>query len=254
MASLLKLVSSFFFLLTLSLALALGYLRSHPEFRQRVFADVCNCLVTDQPEQQAIRCALLKDVQGDVLELGPGPATNMECLAEHTAIKSYVGIEPNVFMHAIFRNKTAHLSLPFSVELKTLEGEHSGLPDASFDTVVFTHVLCSVHNATQVLAEVDRVLKPGGKVFFLEHIASPKGTWMRRFQKAIEPVWSIALDGCTFADTHEHLDQFREQGQEGFEVEYKFFDAPMPLAFVKPHLIGHAVKKGGKGEAAEVEG
>lgn len=253
MASLCKLFSSFLFLLTLALALALGYLQTHPEFRQRWFADVCNALVSDQPEQQALRCSLLKDVQGDVLELGPGPATNMECLAAHAdgQIKSYIGIEPNMFMHAIFKNKTAHLPLGFSVELKTLEGEKLGLPDASFDTVLFTHVLCSVHNATQVLMEVERVLKPGGKVFFLEHIASPKGSWMRLFQKTIEPVWSIALDGCTFADTHVHLDQFRE---EGFEVHYEFFDAPMPLAFLKPHLMGHAVKKGGKGEGGEVEG
>jgi SAM-dependent methyltransferase len=244
MTSFIKVVSYLFFVVTLSLALALGYLRQNPEFRHRWFASVCTCLVSNQPEQHAIRCDLLKDVRGDVLELGPGPATNMECFEGKTSITSYTGIEPNIFLHEVFRNKTAHLSLPFPLELKTLEGEHSGLPDEKFDTVVFTHVLCSVHNATQVLAEVDRVLKPGGRVFFLEHIASPPGSWMRFFQKTIEPIWSIALDGCKFPDTHLLLERFKNQGKEGFEVMYHFFDAPMPLAIVKPHLMGHAVKKG----------
>jgi ubiquinone/menaquinone biosynthesis C-methylase UbiE len=165
----------------------------------------------------------------------------MECLAGNAAITSYVGIEPNVHMHEIFYNKTKALpDIGFPIELKTLEGEALGLADESFDTVIFTHVLCSVRNSTQVLEEVNRVLKPHGTVYFMEHIASPEGTGMRRFQKFIEPVWSFFLGGCRFEDSHHDLDKLKDR----FLVHYEFFDAPMPILFVKPHLIGHAVKKG----------
>lgn len=102
-------------------------------------------------------------------------------------------------------------------------------------------MLCSVRDVTQVLSEVNRVLKPGGKVFLvracsnrllglysswhrrpwthligptpprslhlsqLEHIASPEGTTMRRIQDFISPVWEIALDGCKFSEVRPHL-------------------------------------------------
>ncbi len=66
-------------------------------------------------------------------------------------------------------------------------------------------MLCSVRDVKQVLSEVDRVLKPGGKVFLLEHIASPEGTLMRRVQDAVGPVWEIALDGCKFSETWKDL-------------------------------------------------
>lgn len=101
----------------------------------------------------------------------PGPATNAECFVGKP-IESYVGIEPNTYFHPIFRNKTVPLDLAFPIELLPLEGESLGLPDESVDQVIITHVLCSVRDVTQVLSEVNRVLKPGGKIFLVSRLLS----------------------------------------------------------------------------------
>jgi hypothetical protein len=121
-------------------------------------------LTNDRPEELQIRCDLLKELKGRVLELGPGPATNAECFVGKP-ITHYTGIEPNTcvhpsvrcmkppisstshtrtcaftpatdrFFHPIFKNKTTPLGLEFPIELLTLEGESLGLPDESFDQV-----------------------------------------------------------------------------------------------------------------------
>jgi SAM-dependent methyltransferase len=66
--------------------------------------------------------------------------------------------------------------------------EQIPLADASVDSVAATLVLCSVADQDQVLAEVRRVLRPGGRFAFFEHVAAPRGTWSRRLQRCVSPV------------------------------------------------------------------
>ena len=110
-------------------------------------------------------------------------------------------------------------------------------PDASIDVVISTLVLCSVGpelNAS--LAEIHRVLRPGGRFLFLEHVAAPAGSLLRRVQRWVRPVWRGIADGC-------RPDQETGQAIEktGFSrVEMERFRLQLPL--VSPHVSGVAYK------------
>lgn len=74
--------------------------------------------------------------------------------------------------------------------------EQIPLPSASVDAVLSTAVLCSVDNLTAVLTEIHRVLRPGGRFVFLEHVAAPPGSGLRRLQRMVAPITRVADRGC----------------------------------------------------------
>ena len=113
----------------------------------------------------------------------------------------------------------------------------------SIDAVVSTHVLCSVPNAGAVLREITRVLKPGGRYYFFDHILSDKGTWMHTVQTTIEPVWSFIGDGCKFRNVPNDIDTHLKQSGKFASVDYELFEAPIALTLAKPHVRGVATKK-----------
>lgn len=176
--------------------------------------------------------SLLGDLRGDVLEIGPGGGAN---LPYYSSEIRWAGIEPNLHMHRYLREKARSLNIP--IDLRTEIAEEIGFEEASFDAVVSTLVLCSVNRLPRVLSEILRVLRPGGRFVFIEHVAAPDGTRTRRAQRWLRPVWKVVGDGC-------HLD--RETGiaidQAGFEsVSLRHFHVPFPI--VGPHIRGVAVKK-----------
>ena len=81
------------------------------------------------------------------------------------------------------------------VELRALQAERLPLDDASFDTVVCTYTLCSVQDPMAALAEMRRVLKPGGRLLFAEHGLAPDAA-VARWQARLEPLWSRVAGGC----------------------------------------------------------
>ena len=111
--------------------------------------------------------------------------------------------------------------------------EQLPFPDASFDTVIATLVLCSVGDQTQVLTEMRRVLSPRGVLRFMEHVRSGGAGWFR-FQSAITPVWKRVGAGC-----HPNRDTLAAIRDAGFEiVEVKSFQyGPYPT---RPHVTGMA--------------
>lgn len=110
--------------------------------------------------------------------------------------------------------------------------------DNSIDAVVSTLVLCSVDSLAATLQEVLRVLKPGGRFFFLEHVAAPQGTGLRRLQHWVQPLWKTLGDGC-----RPDRETWVTLENAGFErVDYQHFRANVP-AIVSPQIIGVATKK-----------
>jgi SAM-dependent methyltransferase len=118
-----------------------------------------------------------------VLELGAGTGGNLSLYPSSVTR----------LMREMLRRK---LSGRPEVEVLEATAESLPVPVRSFDTVVATLVLCSVKDPAQVVAEIHRVLRPGGTFLFLEHIGAPAGTWTRRVQGALEPVWKRLAGNC----------------------------------------------------------
>ena len=174
---------------------------------------------------------LLGELTGTLIEIGSGAGANLRFLPRELRI---VGVEPNPFMHRHFLEKAQAEGR--SVHLIQGEAETLPFPDESVDTVLSTLVLCSVRRTDHVLREVIRVLKPGGKLLFMEHVAAEQGTWLRRIQRLVRPVWRRVGDGCEPDRTTE-----KALLNAGFrEVSINRFSAPLPI--VSPHIYGMAEK------------
>lgn len=175
--------------------------------------------------------ALFANLRGSILELGPGTGPN---LLYYPHDIHWTGIEPNLFMHPYLQKEAARLGL--NIDLRSGTSEKLDAADNSMDAVVSTLVLCSVINLPGTLQEVLRVLKPGGRFLFIEHVAAPRGTWLRGVQRGISPIWKIIGDGCNPArETWTALEN------AGFEsVNYQHFQAPFPI--VSPHIAGVATR------------
>lgn len=177
--------------------------------------------------------ALFTDLAGVVLEIGPGTGVNLPYYPRDI---HWIGIEPNPAMHGRFRKKVEQLDLTADFRIGT--AERIEIPDNSVDAVVSTLVLCSANNPVSVLRETYRVLKPGGRFIFIEHVAAPAGTALRWLQHLVKPIWKILADGC-------HPD--RETGvmieQAGFDsLTYDRFRIKDPFLVVAPHIAGVATK------------
>ncbi len=204
--------------------------------RQRLFAAMLGPGLARYEEYIAPRKrALMGDLSGVVVELGPGLGSNFPYLPRGTRV---VGLEPNPAMHDPLR--TAADRYGIVLDLRPTPAESIDLPDASADAVVATLVLCSVADPARVLAEVRRVLRPGGRFAFIEHVAAPRGSALCFAQRLIRPAWSFLADGCrpdrdtlasitTAGFTSLHPDTFRVP-----------WPAMPPLA--SPHVAGLAVR------------
>jgi ubiquinone/menaquinone biosynthesis C-methylase UbiE len=174
---------------------------------------------------------LFQGLTGTLVEIGAGTGPNLRHLPPELSV---VGVEPNPFMHRHFLQEARNGGPPAAL----IHGRAEALPfrDGSIDAVLSTLVLCSVPEMDRALREVLRVLKPGGKFLFMEHVAAPEGSWLRRAQAFVRPAWRAVGDGCEpDRNTEDHL------LKAGFsEVQLERFSAPLPI--VSPHIAGRAVK------------
>jgi ubiquinone/menaquinone biosynthesis C-methylase UbiE len=174
---------------------------------------------------------LLADLHGDVLEIGPGGGANFSYYAPDVR---WVGVEPNPYVQSALRANAA--SQGHTIELRTGYTEALPAADNSMDAVVSTLVLCSVSDLDASLAEIRRVLKPGGKYLFIEHVAAPAGSSLRQWQNRVRPLWSFLADGCQ--PNREIAAHIEAAGFSQVEIEH--FSVDMPV--VRPHIAGYAVK------------
>jgi ubiquinone/menaquinone biosynthesis C-methylase UbiE len=175
---------------------------------------------------------LLADVTGTVLEIGPGTGVNLRYLASGNV--RWVGVEPNRFMEPYLQREAERLHM--QVELRS--GTADTLPEAdnSVDAVISTLVLCCVQSQREALREALRVLKPNGRLVFIEHVAAPNGSRLRRRQDWMTPLWKRLGDGC-----HPNRDTLAALESAGFEsVTYEKITAPLPI--VSPQIAGVATK------------
>ena len=137
------------------------------------------------------RRELLAVAQGDVLEIGAGTGANLAYYP--LAVRRLVLAEPNAGMRARLKRKVGERP---EVTVIDATAESIPLPDRAFDTVVSTLVLCSVDSPGRSLGEVWRVLKPGGRLLFLEHVAAEGRPGRLRWQRLLEPAWRCMAGNC----------------------------------------------------------
>ena len=178
------------------------------------------------------RGELLADLEGDVLELGAGTGAN---LPHHPRdLSRLVLTEPDKHM----RRQLEARARERRPDAEVTPASASALPfaDASFDAVVSTLVLCSVPELDTTLREVWRVLKPGGRFLFLEHVAAAPGTGRRRLQRVVDPLWRRVADGCRLT-----RDTERAMLDAGFTLErIERESLRKAMAIVRPSIRGVA--------------
>ncbi len=146
---------------------------------------------TEEAGLRQMREELLADANGRVLELGAGTGANVELYPQ--AAEELVLVEPDPHMTKRLRAKLAELGRP--AEVVEAPAERLPFDDSSFDTAVVTLVLCTVPNPQAALAEVARVLKPGGRLLFIEHVRASNPD-LARWQDRLEKPWRFLGDGC----------------------------------------------------------
>jgi ubiquinone/menaquinone biosynthesis C-methylase UbiE len=145
--------------------------------------------------------------RGDTLEIGIGTGRNLEFYPAGTRL---LGIDVSPAMLAIARRRARNLGRV--IDVRQGDAQSLAFPDAWFDTVVCTLVLCSVPDDRRTLGEVARVLKPGGRLVLVEHVRSPVGP-VHIVQQVLEPVMLRLEHDHLLRDPVDHLPTY------GFEIE-----------------------------------
>jgi ubiquinone/menaquinone biosynthesis C-methylase UbiE len=149
----------------------------------------CACA---QPQIMKARSRIVPMASGDVLELGCGGGINMQ-FYDPVKIRSFTGLDPSPAL--LDASRLAAQARGMTADIRGGVGEAMPFADASFDTLLVTFTLCSVDDQRQVLSEMRRVLRPGGKALFLEHGRAPDAA-TQKWQKRIEPIWKRIGGNC----------------------------------------------------------
>ncbi len=135
---------------------------------------------------------VVPNAQGRVLEVGMGSGINLP-FYDPSRIEFVWGLEPSEGMRRRAQKRLE--AAPFEVKLLDLPGEAIPLDDDSVDTVLLTYTLCTIADFRQALAQMRRVLKPGGKLLFCEHGEAPDES-VQKWQRRINPLWKRIAGGC----------------------------------------------------------
>ncbi|MFD8495808.1 class I SAM-dependent methyltransferase [Amycolatopsis sp. NPDC059657] len=174
----------------------------------------------------------LAGLTGRVIEIGAGNGLNFGHYPG--TVTEVVAVEPEDRLRALAERAAKTAPVPVQVA----PGHAEGLPaeDNSFDAAVASLVLCSVADVNAALAEIRRVLRPGGELRFFEHVRSANRL-LGLLQDAITPLWTRAAGGC-----HPNRDLAAAIRAAGFHIEHLEHIHYAPLRFIPPHahILGRA--------------
>jgi|SRR5215831_6701423 len=205
-----------------------------PNFRKRFFAwmmkksDATSDVLYGHYKEE-----LFSGVRGSVVEIGPGSGVNFKYLSSSI---EWIGIEPNEAFHKDLLKKAKQEG----IKAQLLQGDvlHIPLPDNYADAIVCTLVLCSVTDTPKAIEEMKRVLKPGARLCFIEHVAAPKRTLLRLAQNVFNPMNRMIADGCNC--NRETWTYFQQGRFKHLELSHHKLKGTLP--FFSPHVIGYGIK------------
>lgn len=178
---------------------------------------------------------LIAQAEGRVLEIGAGTGANLGFYS--AAVTEVVGIEPVAAMLEKAQRVVQQTGHDFPVQLQVGDARALPFEDDSFDSVVACLVFCTIPEPEQAVEEMRRVLKPGGKLVFYEHVASNRPR-VRAWQKRINPLWRKLACGCEITRDTRCLFE-----NAGFHYQHiKDFDHPKVPPLMAPIIAGVAVK------------
>jgi ubiquinone/menaquinone biosynthesis C-methylase UbiE len=201
----------------------------------RFFAAVYDRMTagTERAGLSAMRAGLLAKAHGATLELGAGTGANLEHYPQ--AVTELVLTEPSEHMAKRLRQKVAESGR--AAEVVVAPGERLPFEDARFDTVVGTLMLCTAPDPAAVLREVNRVLRPGGELLFLEHVRADDER-LARWQDRLEKPWGYLGAGC-----HPNRDTLTAIEASGLAVEnVERGRLPKAPPLVRPLISGRATR------------
>lgn len=196
----------------------MGFYNTHIMPRFIDFA--CGMAVMSEKRKQVVPAA-----EGRVVEVGIGSGLNLP-FYDPTRVERVVGIDPDEAMWKRSAKRRAAARVP--VERIGLSGEQIPLDDSSADTVVITYSMCTIPDPVAALTEMRRILKPGGKMLFVEHGAS-KDASIRKWQDRIDPIWKKLAGGCHSG--RPIVDYVREAGWKIERLEEGYVPGPKVLGY-----------------------
>ncbi len=181
----------------------MGFYANHIE--PRLVSAICG-----MPAVSKQRSKIVPEATGRVLEIGFGSGHNAP-FYDHGKIEHLYALEPSESWRRLGQKRID--DLPFATEWLDLPGEEIPLPDESVDTVLVTFSLCTIPGVDQALIGMRRVLKPGGKLVFLEHGAAPDHG-VAKWQDRLNGVWGKCGGGCNLNRKPDSL-----IGKAGFRID-----------------------------------
>jgi ubiquinone/menaquinone biosynthesis C-methylase UbiE len=156
-----------------------------------IFPRLLDWSMRDNDELKAMRTRALEPARGRILELGFGTGLNLSHYPP--SVREITVVDPSPGMAAIAQRRMEASGV--KVDHHQVSAESLSFDTASFDSVVCTLTLCSIPNVRAALAEVWRVLKPGGQFLFLEHGRHADAA-VAKWQDRLNPLWGAVFDGC----------------------------------------------------------
>lgn len=181
------------------------------------------------------RRRLLERAEGTVVEVGAGTGENFKHYG--VAVHRIVATEPDPTMLRLAGRRRRAAGQ--ATHLVGATGERIPLRAGSADTIVVTLVLCSVADPAAVLAETRRVLRPGGRLLFMEHVRASDDEGLARWQDRLAGPWSRLAGGC-----RPNRDTLAAIETAGFDVEaVEVYDLRPGVPLVRPHVEGAARRR-----------
>jgi ubiquinone/menaquinone biosynthesis C-methylase UbiE len=186
---------------------------------------------TEEAGMREIRRETLSAARGRTIDIGAGTGINIGLYPDD--LTELVLVEPDEHMLKRLRPKLAESGV--GAEVVRAPADRLPFPDDTFDTAVFTLVLCTVPDSSAALAEAARVLKPGGKLLFAEHVRA-EDPGLARWQDRLERPWHFFGDGC-----HCNRDTVATIEASPFEIEHvERGELPKAPPIVRPLVRGAA--------------